>query len=198
MGKCSVGGVARGFFPLVECATPAVHSLWETPSIVPTKQAVRQSTENSNALCIRVNTRQAVEAGRAAHKSIKNEKQSDSYVCLLPAVLCRRGHCLRFTNNLCVAMSMSPAMPGVDYPVACTNRARVGWPVAPTPQNYYPFSVTGVAPVSLREPVTDTNPLRATPLRDSRTTITRPPRPSGRAGRRRKKAPPRRSETGPR
>jgi hypothetical protein len=148
--------------------------------------------KNSNTFSIRVNTRLAVEAGGAAHKSIKNEKQSDSYVCLLPAVLCRRGHCLRFTNNLCVAMSMSPAMPGVDYPVACTNRARVGWPVAPTPQNYYPFSVTGVAPVSLREPVTDTNPLRATPLRDSRTTITRPPRPSGRAGRsgrRRKKAP---------
>jgi hypothetical protein len=62
---------------------------------------------------------------------------------------------------------MSPAMPGVDYPVACTNRARVDWPVAPTLRNYYPFSVTGVAPVSLREPVTDTNPLRATPLRDS-------------------------------
>ena len=77
---------------------------------------------------------------------------------------------------------MSPAMPCVDYPVACTNRARVGWPVAPTLRNYYPFSVTGVAPVSLREPVTDTNPLRATPLRDSGTTIARPRDPAGKPG----------------
>jgi hypothetical protein len=48
--------------------------------------------KNSNTFSIRVNTRLAVEAGKAAHKSIKNEKQSDSYVCLLPAAPMSRGH----------------------------------------------------------------------------------------------------------
>jgi hypothetical protein len=113
VGKCSVGGAARGFFPLVECATPAVHSLWETVSIVPTKQAVRQSTENSNALCIRVNTRLAVEAGCAPHKSIKNEKQSDSYVCLFaqPAMSTRASLPGRPTSYalLCLCRPPCPA-----------------------------------------------------------------------------------------